>query len=281
MPRALIPGNQVIAPAQPPAPPADPTLDFFALIGQSNALGRGDAPEAPAVPSGQGLEYVYPATFQPLVEPTGAWRANSEVPSGSLAAAWAVRWFELTGRQALIYNGAWGGSAQIREAATGIGGHWDVENVTGVQRYVGALVDIDRAFVELAARSMPYVFRGVIWDQGGRDGQVIDLGTAGVTKAIYKAKFQAMIAALRAKYGATLKVFVVRLGRPNAGDTAGWLDVRTAQDEVVAADANTDFVHTDAINFPTRGLMKDSFHYKQAGYNEIGELGAEVAEAVF
>lgn len=247
-------------------------LDYFVAAGQSNADGRGAAPY-PSVPAGGGLEYIYSSrSFIQLAEPM---QMNEETKGGPWA-AFANEWKAQTGRQAVIHNVAVGASGQ-QDAGSTPGNCWDPAEVAS-NLYDSTITQVTAALADLEARPEPYTFQGILWDQGGRDGEQIDLGTPGCTKAGYKTAFLAMLAGWRTAWGLpNLPLFFFRLGRPSTGDTSGWTQIRDAQDELVASEANVDFAFTRAIEFPTDvpSKMIDQFHYTQAGYNEMGTTGAQ------
>lgn len=248
-----------------------PTLDYFFVGGQSNAVGWSGFPnQAPAVPVGDGLEYVYSSrSFVQLDEPM---QTNDQVDKGSAWSAFAVEWKAQTGRQPVIHSRARSGSAQIAATPT-TAGHWGV----GGAFYPAAVTEIDAALEDLEARPEPFVFRGVLWDQGGQEAIAIDLGSPGVSKQAYKDGFTAMIDRFRTEYGATLPFFIFRLGRERPADNAAWGEIRDAQDEVAAADPYAHVVFSRAVEFAddVPQKMGDTYHYTQAGYNEMGTTGAQ------
>src|SRR5262249_12061535 len=82
-----------------------------------------------------------------------------------------------------------------------------------------------------------------------------------------------------AHYGPTMPFYIFRTGRLKSGDPPGFQQVRAAQEEVAEADPYTWIVFRGAVDFPAEGKMnpdpaKSELHYSQAGYNEMGEVGA-------
>jgi hypothetical protein len=56
---------------------------------------------------------------------------------------------------------------------------------------------------------------------------------------------------------------------------SNWVRARR-RDPWAPADPNTFIVFREAVEFTSRGLMSaDGMHYNQAGYNEMGLIGAE------
>lgn len=244
------------------------SLDVFIVAGQSNAVGRGDAADAPRVP--EGVAYEYDDGLVHLEHPIGD-DHTPEDASGSAWTAFACRYHELTGRSSVYVAAAVGGSA-LHAAADGETHHWDVDAgspyvETAVETTVDCLDHLD-------ATDTAYVLRGVLWSQGERDAQAIDNGT--VTPEAYRGKLEALVATFRDRLDRPdLDVFVFRTGRMQSGDTPGFEAVRDGQEAVATADANVHIVFRGALDFPAEGKMSDEYHYTQSGYNQMGRVGAE------
>lgn len=232
-------------------------LDVFLIGGQSNALGHGDSLQSPAVPSG--AAYEWDARNQRLTD------ANDPVGGAKTGSAWpalAVRYHDLTGRRLVLVPAARSASAQHVSATEG-GGNWDE---TG-QLYGAATQALRSALDRLTAEGQTPVFRGVIWDQGGRDAQAIDAGKT--TKEQYRSALTAMIGRFRADFGASTPFWIIRLGTDSGSDSRGWREVREAQEEVAASLPNTHIAYRETVGFyPT--FHRDRFHYNQEGLNRIG-----------
>lgn len=247
-------------------------LAYFATPAQSNGDGRG-APPFPPVAVGDGLEYVY--ATRSLIQLAEPLQQNEEGKGGPWG-AFATELKAQTGRQAVIHNVAVSASAMQRTAS--VSGYWQPSGVGGINHYNNAVTQMHAALADLDAHGEPYVFEGLLFDQGGRDGEAIDDGTPGVTKQGWKDAFAEMLAGFRAEFGLPdLKLFMFRLGRIAAGDTAGWAQIRAAQEEVVAEIPGVHMVFTRAIEFPTDvpSKMIDAFHYTTPGYTEMGTVGAQ------
>lgn len=160
-------------------------LDVFLIAGQSNARGRGDRLLSPDVPTG--VAFVWSVKDLALVEaddPVGDARTGSAWP------AFALRYHAETGRRPVLIPTAVGGSAQHVSAATQYG-HWDA----GQSHYLAAVQKVWTALTELKRLGYTPVFRGVLWDQGGRDAQAIAAGST--TKDQYRSALEAMLARFR------------------------------------------------------------------------------------
>jgi hypothetical protein len=240
--------------------------DLYLAAGQSNMEGIGEVP-GPVPPPGTAREYK-PQTnsLVELQDPVGAAKVGSSLPS------FAIERAALTGRSAVIVDKAVGGTAQAAAADQG-SGNWDA---TG-KRWGEAVAATDAAIAKLESIGEVPVFRGVLWCQGERDAAAI--GEGKITKAVYRAALEAMIARFRAHYGPTMPFYIFRTGRLRSGDPPGFQQVRAAQEEVAEADPYTWIVFRGAVDFPAEGKMnpdpvKGELHYSQAGYNEMGEVGA-------
>lgn len=107
------------------------------------------------------------------------------------------------------------------------------------------------------------------------------------TKSDYRAALMAMLNYFRttAIDGTTfpqLPVYISTAGQVVGGTNAdlGYLKVRTAQEEVAAADNYTRIVYRGAQDFTVRNMMQSGggvLHYLQEGYNEVGR---EMAKGV-
>ncbi len=248
-------------------------LDVFLVGGQSNAAGEGDRSLSPTVSSEVG--------FQWNSETNDIEEGNDPVGNARTGSAWPAflgRWHELTGRRAVVVSVAMPTTAQHHLAGMGRD-DWD-DPAKGGTLYQRAIETLDGALAGIEGRGFIPVFRGVLWDQGSRDAKAIENGL--ITEADYQRALEAMIERFRAHCGPTMPMWIFRLGRRSKGDTAGWAEVRRAQEAVVVADPGAQIVFRDSIDFPSEGKMKDGVHYSQAGYNEMGRAGAEsVARTLF
>lgn len=93
-----------------------------------------------------------------------------------------------------------------------------------------------------------------------------DANAGGAPVANYQANLTALIAGIRAAFGSTIPVIVMRTNINTSGPTAPNLAaVRTAQENVVAGDARTALIDTDDLN-----LLGDSIHYTDNSNLVIG-----------
>ena len=231
-------------------------IDVFLIGGQSNAQGQGDSSLSP-IPTTDTVYQYYNSLITQAQDPIG----NAE--TGSAWTSFGIKWNKLTGRRICFVPAAVSSSAQV--AAADIGpGNWDT---------TGTLFDtsvtlLNDALAALTAAGYNPLLRGILWSQGERDAGAITSAT--ITKAQYKSALTTMIANYRTEFGSTLPFFIFRTG---GADSVGRTDIMAAQGEVATADYFTNLVFLNAVDFPTRGLQNGA-HYIQAGYNEMGEVGA-------
>lgn len=244
---------------------ADPAVDVFAIGGQSNAEGRGDATLSPDVTSEAAL-YYDGASLVTLDDPVGGAQDGSAWP------AFAKRYYELTGRQSVWVEAAKGASAQDAGAEKNDNGNWDD---TGSLR--GDLVtEVNNVLSHLDTEDYGATFRGIVWSQGERDAKAIDNGA--ITQADYQGALETMLDYFDGQFADPWTFCLFETGRESGGDTAGFRAVRESQ-RAVARDpayAQVSYLSGEQRTFPERGLMQtDGLHYDQDGLNLMGRTGAQ------
>ena len=232
---------------------ATTALDLFIVAGQSNAVGHGATASALTPSAGSSFD-IYNQTFKNLADPVG----NADL--GSAWPKYCTDYYAGFTRKTAILGTAVDGSAQAAAASSD---NWDL---TG-SLYANMVTKTQTRIEYLNSLGITVTLRGILWDQGERDATAID--TALITKAVYKAALENMITRIQVDFPGLI-LYVSRTGAPNTGDTAGFVDVRAAQDEVCTASAFATMAFTDAVNFPGAGKMQDTYHYTTVGYNEMG-----------
>ncbi len=241
-----------------------PLIDLFLFAGQSNMGGRGIScdrfPEtAPAVLPGAGWEYrpiSAPDRLFPIQDPIGAWENNPEGihenrKTGSLVPAFVNAYYALSGVPVVGVSASKGGSP-IRE--------W----LPGSPYLTDALARLDQAgrWLEKNDYAVRHIF--VRWCQGESDGD------EGTDKEAYVSGFSAMLEEMK-RHGVE-KLLMVRIGQCNLPDDPERYQAMIAwQEEIAAAFPDVVMVSRAFASMRDRGLMKDAFHYYQAGYNEAGQ----------
>jgi hypothetical protein len=232
--------------------------DVFIIAGQSNAEGRGDASKSPLPAANTAFEYL-PATntFKSLQDPVGS-------GTGSAWPAFARKWHELTGRTSAFVSTAVGGtpnSALINSTSNWENGSY--------------LKDAVAAANQLVARVGGSANVTVLWSQGERDAKaILDNRPKGFSKSTYKAAFETTISTFQKEKWKNFRLVISETGTNVSLGDVGYSDVRAAQREVAGSMAAVITGFTGAYGFAARGLMADDLHYKQAGYNEMGEAMA-------
>lgn len=249
-------------------------FDLFLFIGQSNMAGRGITSErwsqpAPVLVPGAGYEYRAvsdPGCLHPIAEPFGAAEnrpGGIEEPgrkTGSLVTAFVNAYYAETDTPVIGVSASVGGSGIAEWQGKG-----DFLS-DAIRRWNDA-----RQF--LTARGIPVRHRYMLWCQGETDG---DRGTAPET---YKAQFGAMFAQCQGQ--GVENCFLIPIGRYNGIHGFDYTAIHQAQLEL-ARDLPGVVLASDGFGaMQARGLMKDSYHYYQQAYNEVGtEAGRTVGRFV-
>lgn len=249
------------------------TLILFA--GQSNMAGRGIVsdtwPEnAPKLEEGVAYEYrsiSAPGKLFPLCEPFGVDENNpdgiydvfsngSKAKTGSMVSAFCEAYYNATNEVIVGVSASKGGSS-LKE--------WQPGDDKGyledaLNRYISAREYLFGEGYEIAKEL-------VIWCQGETDG---DLGTS---ENEYISKFNIMWNEMRKIIP---NMFLVKIGQCNIEGAYDRYDtIRNAQDEIISCISGVHLVSDSFYGMREIGLMKDAFHYYQAGYNIVGKEAAE------
>lgn len=230
---------------------------FVAELGQSNMEGRdGDSANGKyPFQIGKGREWTGSSDIE--IKTT---RGDGAVGTGSHANYFAAKYYELTGKVAIMAECAEGGtgltatsSATNWSAGSTLRGLAETKIDSGLTNYSKALPDF------------------ALWCQGERDAQEMD-STPAYTKAIVKAAMQDVIDWWQTTYPGVPFV-ISELGRLNDGspETQGWTDMRAIQNEIAAENSGVYIGFSGAKDFKDAGKMIDSLHYDYVGYQEMGE----------
>lgn len=237
-------------------------VDLVMMMGQSNMAGRGITnstyPQtAPTVPVGKGYEFRAisdPTKLYQIVEPFGVNENNATsgvaetTKTGSMVSAFANEYYDKTGVPIVGVSCSKGGTSISWWQPTGL-------------PLQDAITRFKKAETWLLSNDYTIRHRYMVWCQGETDG---DNAMSGET---YKANFLAMVNAMFAE--GVEKCFVIRIG--NHRDEATLYDpIIQAQTELAKETENVVMVSTKFDKMATDGLMKDTFHYYQHGYNIVG-----------
>lgn len=256
-------------------------LDVFLIAGQSNGYGNGNAAQSVGVDAAHVLQY-WSGAITPANDPVGNAAAGiGAMVGGSAWPSFGQTYYSVTGRAVLLVPGpAVGGTGQCASADMGTGfsdvgnGNWDANGPL----VSASLTSLQSALAAAQATGWTTYFRGVLWVQGENDGLAINAGTQ--TGADYRGCLSRTIARYQAAYPGS-GFFIFRTGTILTTPDAGFAAVRQAQEDVAAPQITlsspaqtTRVVFRGALSFSVTGMMADTAHYTQAGYNLMGRSGA-------
>lgn len=242
---------------------------LFIVAGQSNAVGYCTPPYEAATYCGTFWNYQTGVNeLQPLKDPTNATKTNG----ASAWPAFARHFFELTHRKVCILNVAYGGAA-VTDVSSNT---WYGDDSPHRQR---ASTQYAAATAALGTINEDYVLGGLLWIQG--EAETSRIGNGNTTAEAYKAGTLDVFTFFRQLASdAEMPVYMSQIGFYDGAFTNtnwmnGHLAVQQAQIELAQGDANHVYlVFEGAKYFNKAGYMRDSVHYSQAGYNEVGEAFA-------
>lgn len=241
-------------------------IDVFGCAGQSNMVGRAVdwLGNSPIPQSGTAYE-VYQGAIYPLIDPI---KVNVSLGYGSALPAFAIEYYNLTGRKVCLINAAIGGSGLT--VAGNAGSNWSDSGAL----FSAAIASYQSAMSVLSAAGYEPRFRGVLWSQGESDASAIN--SAALTEADYKTALAALVHRFQVYYPKA-HLFIIQTGNmaDSFGSVAGFDTVRKVQQEVVNENADNQMVCQSCVTYKLRGLLDyTGAHYTQAAYNEIGTISA-------
>lgn len=239
-------------------------FDLILFAGQSNMAGRGCTEEAPGCLPGVAWEYravTDPHTLHPLMEPFGkdenvsGWIDDGEKKTGSLVAAFAMEYHDLTGRAVVGVSASRGGTSSQA---------WRDGLVCD------AAMRLEQAKAWLNAKGLAPANTIVLWCQGESDGD------HAVSAEEYRSNFEAIWQRLQGDGAERCGMIQIghfnRLMYPEDNRDEQYAIIRDAQlcivKEVPGVFLASSFEHHE-------GLMKDAFHYYQQAYNTVGMEAAK------
>lgn len=234
-------------------------VDVFMFMGQSNMAGRGVAADAPTIISGAGYEYraiTAPNTLSPILEPFGVAENNPNgindgaAKTGSLVTAFINEYYTHNGKIPIIGVSASKGGTTINQ--------WQPNGAL----LNDAITRLENCVTYLTNNNYTIRHKYMLWCQGESDG---DMGTSAET---YKTLFDTMFEEMQS-HGIE-KLFLIRIGNYNSGTSTRYKTIIDCQTNIAQTEKDIVMATTDLAGMRERGLMKDEFHYTQAGYNEMG-----------
>lgn len=239
--------------------------DIFVIAGQSNAMGVGNYATAPAVPLGDGVEYLDDSQLKPFKEPMQHSGAGQAALTGSAWGAFCNQWKTETGRVAAIVGSAWSGEGLINGSITD--GKW----------LSGELLTDNLASKLAAARAdMPAAtFRGVIYMGGENDS------TLSFTQSEYKTHLLNFLTKLRTKTGISdLKLLICSLD-DTTGSPAIYATMRAAMVDAANESDGIELIVPFQNYVIGQGLSSDGIHLNQTALNDMGVRAAIGAATVW
>lgn len=241
------------------------TVDVFMFMGQSNMAGRGITSRTwpqhgPVITDGAGYEFRAisdPGRLSPITEPFGVNENrkggidDGTMKTGSMVTSFINAYYERNGHVPVVAVSASIGGSSLEE--------WNrIYKLDAVRR-------LEECTAFLLKEEYQIRHRYMLWCQGETEG---DLGT---TKAEYFAGISSLITTM--KNAGIEKCFMVKIGNVNSLDETlmqAYKNVMNWQEELAQTNPDVIIVSSDFAGMLERGLMKDTFHYYQQAYNEVG-----------
>lgn len=236
-------------------------MDVFLIAGQSNAVGNSTQPSLEPLPKSGTVNQFYLGAFSQVTTQVGT-------SNGCAWQAFGITYNNLTGHTICFVPAGVNGTSMASAANVGFG-TWDT---TGTL-YDTSVARLNAAIAALTAAGYTPTFKGVLWSQGETDADGINRGN--INQGTYSAAFAKLIGKYRSVYGKTMPFYIFRTGFRTDTIQTGYLQVQATQKTLSVADSLTNIIFWNAADFPARGLMVNNYHYTQAGYNEMGQIGAQ------
>lgn len=251
-------------------------VDIILFSGQSNMAGRGETSDAwpegaPAILEGAGLEYRATSKEQklfPIEEPFGVNENKRggifepKAKTGSMVTAFVNAYYENTGVPVIAISASQGGTSILQ---------WQMDG-----KLLPDALERLKECIDYIQDSPEYEIRHiyVAWNQGTTD---VDNG---VDLDEYLNLFNATLQAM--KDAGMEKMLLIRIGQYNVpGEEHLYDDMIRLQTRIAQENEDVVMVSCLMAGMLEMGLMKDEFHYYQAGYNLCGtDAGTHAAEYV-
>lgn len=233
-------------------------VDLMLFMGQSNMAGRGDASLAPVVEEGTGYEYCAvsgPETLKPVKEPFGVFENNPDgvyepgMKTGSMVSAFINACYGETKVPVVGISCSKGGSSILE---------WEA----GTAYYEDAKTRFNRGKRYLESHGIKVRSKSMVWCQGCTDAD------NGMEKEVYKEKTRAFFS--RWLSLGVERIFLIQIGNYRDDDKR-YVPMQEAQKELAEEMEQVILVSESFKTMAASGLMKDLYHYKQEGYNLVGE----------
>lgn len=240
-------------------------VDVFMFMGQSNMAGRGitntEHPEkAPTIMSGAGYEYRAisdDTKLSNIEEPFG----KNENVSGAIDDGQ-----DKTGSMVTSFVNAYyanNGNIPVIAVSASQGGTLSSQWIANSAKLNDAINRLNKTVGYLNKNGYSIRHKYMVWCQGESDAD------SNYSKDTWTTNFKSMLTAMLS--AGIEKCFMVRIGNCNIeGSEDRYKNMISWQTEMAQINKNVVMASCDFAGMKKRGLMKDQFHYFQAGYNECG-----------
>lgn len=241
-------------------------VDLFMFMGQSNMAGRGItsnvwSEEASELIDGAGYEFRAisdPTKLHKISEPFGVKENTTDgiddgiMKTGSMVTAFVNAYYKNTGIPIVGVSASKGGSTLSQ---------WQPDAEEGYLK--DSIKRLKDAVSYLHTNGYAIRHKYMLWCQGESDGDV------NTPKEEFESMFDTL---LKEMLNAGIeKLFMVRIGNCNIpGSEDRYTKYIQYETEIAQNNKDVVMVSCDLAGMRKRGLMKDDFHYYQAGYNECG-----------
>jgi YD repeat-containing protein len=237
-------------------------VDIFTCAGQSNMAGRGDSSSSPNPDFGFYLDPQYwnasRTRMNTIIDPVGGGGAPDQATSGSCIPSFCNEYYNQTGRIPVVLFVADGGTSIFENT------EWNPD-VDG--NYTTDVIDIlSNAESHLTTAGWEIGTKNILWHQGETDQ-----GTAVQT---YKDKFLSLVDKFLNNGYDNFYYYEI-----SERDNDDLNQVREAQ-RLAHQERDNLFMVWSCENFNALGLMVDSVHYNQTGYNLMGRQGAKAVSRI-
>lgn len=247
--------------------------DLFIFAGQSNMAGRGITSSrfpdpAPIVSPEAGAEFRAisdPHRLYPVTEPFGVLENNPQgiyepgMKTGSMVSSFINTYYSKTGFPVLGISASKGGSSIL-------------EWLPGAPYFEDLCDRYRKCLAYTASHGITVRSRYLLWCQGETDGDHEMSGEE------YIRHFSEFWTALKTQ--GILHCFLIPIGHFNPylvepeAEFHDYTEIMAAQHSIAERFPDVTLVSEKFATMLHRGLMKDTFHYYQAAYNEVGEDAA-------
>lgn len=240
-------------------------VDVFMFMGQSNMAGRGitntEHPEkAPTIMSGAGYEYRAVSDDTKLFDIEEPFGRNENV-SGAIDDG-----TDKTGSMVTSFVNAYyanNGNIPVVAVSASQGGTLSSQWGANSAKLNDAINRLNKTIEFLNKNGYSIRHKYMVWCQGESDAD------SNYSKDTWTTNFKSMLTAMLS--AGIEKCFMVRIGNCNIeGSEDRYKNMISWQTEMAQINKNVVMASCDFAGMKKRGLMKDQFHYFQAGYNECG-----------